>query len=101
MSYLHCHSCDWQQDDFWNKSYNPLRSLLNWEGTLISSGLDNQFADDAELLDLYGPLSRREVVIMELGKRQRVIKNMFYLTREDAKAAGWVCPECGGKLDED
>lgn len=23
MAYLHCHSCDWSQDDFWSFSYNP------------------------------------------------------------------------------
>ncbi len=27
MSYLHCHSCDWSQDDFWNKKYNPLTKI--------------------------------------------------------------------------
>jgi len=24
MAYLHCHSCDWSQDDFWCRSYNPI-----------------------------------------------------------------------------
>lgn len=33
MSYLHCHSCDWSQDDFWSKRYNPLTKVwddLKW-----------------------------------------------------------------------
>lgn len=25
MSFIHCHKCGWQQDDFWDKSYNPVR----------------------------------------------------------------------------
>lgn len=24
MAYLHCHACDWAQDDFWTRRYNPL-----------------------------------------------------------------------------
>jgi len=27
MAYLHCHSCDWSQDDFYTKSYNPLSKI--------------------------------------------------------------------------
>lgn len=29
MAYLHCHCCDWSQDDFWSLKYNPLTTL--WE----------------------------------------------------------------------
>ena len=25
--YLHCHSCDWEQDDFWTRDYNPLTKI--------------------------------------------------------------------------
>lgn len=34
MAYAHCHNCGWEQDDFWSKDYNPLKSLLDWEGML-------------------------------------------------------------------
>lgn len=29
MAYLHCHTkdCNWSQDDFWSKSYNPLTKI--------------------------------------------------------------------------
>lgn len=23
--FIHCHRCNWSQDDFWDKSYNPWR----------------------------------------------------------------------------
>ena len=29
MAYLHCHGCDWSQDDFWHKGYNPIS--LMWK----------------------------------------------------------------------
>lgn len=28
MAFVHCHSCSWQQDDFWSRSYNPIRWLV-------------------------------------------------------------------------
>jgi hypothetical protein len=27
MSYLHCHNCDFSQDDFYNKNYNPFSKI--------------------------------------------------------------------------
>jgi len=35
MSFLHCHSCDWGQDDFWDfsfkkYSYNPIKSFFGY-----------------------------------------------------------------------
>jgi hypothetical protein len=35
MAYLHCHTrdCDWSQDDFWTRRYNPITKLwsdINW-----------------------------------------------------------------------
>jgi hypothetical protein len=29
MAYLHCHACNWEQDDFWSKAYNPWTVLLD------------------------------------------------------------------------
>ncbi len=29
MAYLHCHSCDWSQDDFYTRGYNPLTKIWN------------------------------------------------------------------------
>jgi hypothetical protein len=29
MAYIHCHNCNWQQDDFWSVGgYNPIRFFL-------------------------------------------------------------------------
>jgi hypothetical protein len=39
--YLHCHSCDWSQDDFWSKHYNPMTKIWDdikwlWKPRIIS-----------------------------------------------------------------
>ena len=28
MAYVHCHNCGWEQDDFWDSKYNPVKSLI-------------------------------------------------------------------------
>jgi hypothetical protein len=41
MAYLHCHACDWAQDDFWSRTYNPFTKFLDdlrwlWRPRLIA-----------------------------------------------------------------
>jgi hypothetical protein len=31
MAFVHCDSCPWSQDDFWNRKYNPVRFFLKYE----------------------------------------------------------------------
>jgi hypothetical protein len=32
MSFVHCHACEWTQDDFWSwKGYNPIRFFFTQE----------------------------------------------------------------------
>ena|SRR5579885_407912 len=99
MTYLHCHKCDWQQDDYWSKSYNPLRFLLNWEDELLS--------DDLNALMPYGegeqePIPLREVIAREVERAATKIRNMQYRTMMERQAADWTCPNCHERaLDED
>lgn len=30
MAYLHCHSCDWSQDDFWDWEWSGLKRFWKW-----------------------------------------------------------------------
>jgi hypothetical protein len=100
---LHCHNCDWDQDDFWSESYNPVRSLRDWEKDLLNfDRLDESFigegfrTDDEDLMGR----TRREVIAQELEKAAKQILNMVFLRPEDAK--GQPCPKCGGfSLDID
>jgi len=46
MAYLHCHNCDWAQDDFYSvDGYNPPSSLKSLNKTLCEENLDEQFTD--------------------------------------------------------
>jgi hypothetical protein len=31
MAYVHCHKCNWQQDDFWHRGYNPVKYFFTVE----------------------------------------------------------------------
>lgn len=49
MAYLHCHSCDWSQDDFWTKTYNPLTKIwsdIEWLWKPRIMGMDIDIVDD-------------------------------------------------------
>ena len=71
MAYLHCHSCDWQQDDFYSKSYNLWTKLKSdfkwlWKPRVISF---DDFADQISCLITY-----THVPVLRIHKR-----NMMYV----------------------
>lgn len=45
MAFLHCHNCDWSQDDFWEPNgYNPLENVYSgkrfrWTGEAFSESM--------------------------------------------------------------
>ena len=98
-AYLHCHECGWSQDDFWTKTYNPLRYLQEWEKDLLSNKLDEQFTDDAEFLRENGNITLREVIARECEKAAENIRNMKFMKEPDLGTAR--CPNCGFSLDID
>ena len=92
--YLHCHNCDWSQDDFWDKSYNPIRYLLNWEENLLEKfGVD--FPGE---LDTKG-MTYDEVIAIELERAAITIRSMMWHTYEswkhDKELGIAKCPGCG------
>lgn len=93
--YIHCHSCGWEQDDYWSADYNPLKILADWEHVL----LDFAKLDVVEVESHRGRISWREVVAMACENAAKAIRGMKFLRPEDAK--GKPCPRCGGHLDED
>lgn len=30
MTYIYCRECDWQQDDFWGRHYNPITKIWSY-----------------------------------------------------------------------
>lgn len=104
MAFLHCHSCDWEQDDFYSvDGYNPSSSLSNWNNSLCSPEIDDQFTSDAQFLRDHGPISTREVIARNYEEFARRIREMKWVTWEQYKAeSDKVCPKCGSNnLDID
>ena len=98
MAYLHCHSCDWEQDDFYSvDGYNPADYLKSWMEMLCSEGVDDQFSNDSEFLKENGPISKREVIAREFEKFAIRIRNMNWVTYElwEKNKKEAVCPKCG------
>lgn len=90
MSYLHCHNCGWEQDDFWSEHYNPIKSLRDWEKDLLDfDKLDTELNDG---------LTYREVIARACENAARNIRRMFYL---EPRKGVCMCPFCGANLDID
>jgi len=92
MSYLHCHSCNWSQDDFWSKDgYNPFRQdFIDWYKELL---FKNTTKTDS------GTLDTREFIACELEKKAKLIRDMNIKTYKEWESikGDWICPKCASK----
>jgi rubredoxin len=94
MAYLHCHTpnCGWSQDDFWDKSYNPIRYMLDWEDSLLDK-FNEPFPGEKDTEGMtYG-----QVVALEMERAAQSIREMKWHTDEEWQEAKdtAVCPRCG------
>ena len=113
MSFLHCHNCNWSQDDFWDpKGYNPFRhDLIQY---LTDSLFKDRIVGDLCMFLEMGvdPADIHEheegrgywvesclFVARELEMKANSIRNMAVKTNEDWKRVrdNFCCPECGSK----
>ena len=92
--YLHCHNCEWSQDDFWDKGYNPLKYLLDWEQSLLNKA-DLPFPGEKDTAGM----TYAQVIAREMKQGADVVLSMKWHTHEDylkAKEDGTlICPKCG------
>lgn len=97
MAYLHCHACGWEQDDFWSEGYNPIKSLADWQDSLLEKDIDGQFTDDSYFIKEHGNITLREVLAQEFEKGARRIRDMVYRTEQEfrEKNPERNCPKCG------
>lgn len=94
--YLHCHNCDWQQDDFYHDGYNPAKYLMDWNEMLLSDSIDEQFSTDSNFVKERGPISKREVLAQEYESYAKRIREMKWITYEQwKKEENKRCPKCG------
>lgn len=109
MAYLHCHDCDWQQDDFWEVGgYNPIRSAQDLEADLLRDKIHLEPVASTippEGHDDEGPwISGRSYVAWQLRRYARNIETMAVRTMDEWKRVKdtFCCPQCGGRnLDID
>jgi len=94
VAYLHCHSCNWSQDDFYSEEgYNPASYLSQFTAELLGDGLDKVVETDT------GPITWREVLARDYERFAQKIRTMEWFTYEqwekDKDTA--VCPGCGDR----
>src|SRR4030042_3643405 len=109
--YLHCHNCDFTQDDYWSESYNPITFLENnYKRKLLDEPLYKITEMQRDVKGENGyvfymeKITNKELIARELENAARRIRKMKFKPREDAKIKNpeWKCPICGKKeLDED
>ncbi|MFW6001851.1 MAG: hypothetical protein ACOCQD_00765 [archaeon] len=93
MAYLHCHTCDWEQDDFWDKRYNPITKL--WRD-FKEFGRPRFINIDLEGKGCKDVFSWR-ILWWEIKKEIKVVYGMKWWTYESFKKdrENAVCPKCG------
>ena len=113
MSYLHCHTknCNWSQDDFYSKTYNPMTKILSDFKWLIKPRMiefDSMFVEiDAKELMKY---TKIKVIFfgnkcfswnwlpLEIVKDIKIALEVKWWTYAKFKKDydnGAVCPKCG------
>lgn len=107
MSYLHCHACNWCQDDFWSEhGYTPLRrDTIDWLKSLLFKekiSLDTYLCIEQKIPILVEnggicDVDPREFVANELERIAKRIRNMNVKTYEEWNKVedNWRCPKCG------
>jgi hypothetical protein len=118
MAFLHCHSCDWSQDDFWDfrirrgRGYFSIKWLgLGWEYNPVSVFLSYVFGrkgywwprriDFDDNCKRENGWKRRDphswyLIGQEFKSMRRKFKNMRWRTMEEFnKDKHAVCPNCG------
>lgn len=111
MAYLHCHNCDWSQDDFWNlEGYNPIDHLKYYQEYILKDKVhfDKYAIEDMGLEpkedDEGHYINGQEYVANQLRATANSIENMAVRTWEEWQKIKdtFVCPNCGSKnLDID
>ena len=112
MAYLHCHNCDWAQDDFWTWRYNPIIcfwSDIKWLWRPRFFKLDNWFIEELSrytnvpVFNFNGKVFSWNWLILEFIKNLKVfLKQRWWTYKSFVKDPNKICPKCSSKsLDID
>ena len=65
MAFVYCDDCDWQQDDFWHKTYNPFENLNEYIDLFLSHpewiGFDSMHARELGLISRFKMVDQKPV----------------------------------------
>lgn len=100
MAYLHCHNCDFCQDDYWSEDgWNPVRSFEGDKDTLLNGNLDEIVQMDSNWLRVHGreSVTRRDLVVFHLRQIISHVEGMVYRTHDELRERNpeMRCPRCG------
>jgi len=107
--YVHCHNCKWEQDDFYDESYNPAQFLSKeFDNTLYGTKTDrlNQMIYCREFVNgvpICPDMTQQENIARWYEHFGRKIREMKWTTYEQyCNDPNKICPKCGSdKLDLD
>ena len=113
MSYLHCHNCYWEQDDFWSEDgWNPfyktniddlrniLREGLKGEKIKLDMYIAKDMNMDYEVVDGVAYIDFKDMLVWELDRMKNNILNMTWYTEAEFRGdPNPVCPQCGSSED--
>jgi hypothetical protein len=107
MAYLHCHNCDWAQDDFWDKEgYNPIKFMQDQYESFLEDLFKDKVYSDTEILKEAGILAGedekgayadgRAYVAWQLRARADMIEKMAIRTNDEWEKLkeNFICPGC-------
>lgn len=103
MSYVHCHGCNWSQDDFWSlRGYNPVRWFLKYD---IPQYIRPRMINFDPPPHSYGRVFSWKVLGLRLWAWCRRMWTQHWWSRRSWIAAldrgEGGCPKCGHRLCED
>jgi hypothetical protein len=104
--FVHCHNCNWQQDDFYSvDGYNPVRVLKDLNEYLCGDKID-EIIHCGEFVNgkpIRPDMTQREWIARYYERFAKHIREMKWITAEQYYAdPNKVCPKCGSsKLDLD
>ena len=108
MAYLHCHDCDWSQDDFYTKQYNPLTKIrddIKWTikpRILVFDTNEPKNMAKALWMPIFykkGKVFSWNWMLVEIERNIRSFFNMKWHTCEkwDKVRHKAECPKCGSR----
>jgi hypothetical protein len=99
MAFVYCSNCNWAQDDFWNRQYNPIRYFLTQMVPWL--WLPRRLAGDSPLFPCFSwwmllKQSWRAVNPVRYWHQRWWTYKSYLRSRERSANGKAMCPKCYG-----